>query len=36
MSKYRCYDWNGNLIVSEINDLKEAVRQSKTGIKKWM
>lgn len=28
MSKYRCYDWNGNLIVSEINDLKEAVRQA--------
>lgn len=28
MSKYRCYDWNGNLIASEINDLKEAVRQA--------
>ena len=28
MSKYRCYDWNGNLIVSEINDLKEAVRRA--------
>lgn len=28
MSKYRCYDWNGNLIVSGINDLKEAVRQA--------
>ena len=28
MSKYKCYDWNGNLIVSEINDLKEAVRQA--------
>ena len=28
MSKYRCYDWNGNLICSEISDLKEAVRQS--------
>lgn len=28
MSKYRCYDWNGNLICSEISDLKEAVRQA--------
>ena len=28
MSKYKCYDWNGNLIVSEINDLNEAVRQA--------
>lgn len=28
MSKYKCYDWNGNLIVSEISDLKEAVRQA--------
>lgn len=28
MSKYRCYDWNGNLIVFGISDLKEAVRQA--------
>ena len=28
MSKYKCYDWNGNLVVSEINDLKDAVRQA--------
>ena len=28
MSKYKCYDWNGNLIASEINDLKEAVRRA--------
>ena len=28
MVKYRCYDWNGNLIKSDIHGLKEAVRES--------